>query len=138
MQSSSLATGLCVCVRLLLALHRIPVMGGILAAGDTAVVDTLEVAPVALQSRIVAAHADHTVSHALLLVAVQVVVLLLVVRMAAPGCSSFSPSFRTWLSQAVISITKSIPTRSRLTGTSQCIKHDRPSTWNTVILHRHQ
>jgi hypothetical protein len=94
MQSNSLTTGLCVGVGLQLALHSIPVGEGILAvvhipvaAGDTPVVDTLEAASAALQIRIVAAHADHDVSHALLLVAVQEVVLLLVVRMVAPGCS---------------------------------------------------
>jgi hypothetical protein len=69
---------------------------------NTLVVDILEEASVALQSRIVAVHADPHLSHALLLVAVQgmvvlliavrVVVVLLVVRMAVPGCSFESPS----------------------------------------------
>ncbi len=117
---NSLTTGFCACVGLLLALHSIPVVEDILAvvhilvvegilavlhipvaAEDTPVVDTLEAASAVLQIRIVAAHVDHHVSHALLLVAVQVAalllvvqmaVLLLVVQMAAPGCSYVSPS----------------------------------------------
>jgi len=51
------------------------------------VVDILEAASAALQIRVVAAQVDPHVPHALLLVALQVVVLLLVVRMVAPGCS---------------------------------------------------
>ena len=106
MRSNSLTTGLCACVGLQLALHSIPVVGeGSLAvvhilpvaAEDTPVVDTLEAVSAALRIRIVAAHADHEVCHALLLVAVQAVVLLLVVRMAVPGCSYVSPSFINWL-----------------------------------------
>ena len=111
MQSNSLTTGFCACVGLLLALHSIPVVEDILAvvhilvvegilavlhipvaAEDTPVVDTLEAASAVLQIRIVAAHVDHHVSHALLLVAVQMAALLLVVQMAAPGCSYVSPS----------------------------------------------
>ena len=53
--------------------------------------DTLEVAFVALHNRILAVHADQDLSHALLQVAVQVVVLLQVVRMVVPGCSYVSP-----------------------------------------------
>jgi hypothetical protein len=64
----------------------------LVAAAETPVVDTLEEASAALQSRILAAHADQDLSHALLLIAVQVVVLLLVVRMVVPGCSCGSPS----------------------------------------------
>ena len=52
---------------------------------------TLGVACVALRNRIVVAHADQDLPHALLQVAVQVVVLLLVVRMVVPGCSYVSP-----------------------------------------------
>jgi hypothetical protein len=120
MQLNSLTTGFCACVGLLLALHSIPVAEGnlavvhilveeegnlavdtpveilvvdiLVAAADTPVVDTLEEASAALQSRILAAHADQDLSHALLLVAVRVVVLLLVVRMVVPGCSYGSPS----------------------------------------------
>jgi hypothetical protein len=119
MRSNSLTTGLCACVGLQLALHSIPVGEGSpavvhipVAAGDTPVVDTLEAVSAALRIRILAAHADHEVCHALLLVAVQVVVLLLVVRMAVPGCSYVSPSFvSTWLSKIATRATKSIPTR---------------------------
>lgn len=132
MQSNSLTTDLCVGVGLQLALHSIPVAGegmlavvhipveagdtpvvDILEAGDTLVVDTLEAASAALQIRIVAAHADHDVAHALLLVAVQVVVLLLVVRMVAPGCSYISP----FLKRAPI-VAKSTPLRVRLLSAS--------------------
>ncbi len=69
---------------------------------DIPVVDILEEASAALQSRTVVAHADHHLSRARLLVAVRVevallaalqeMVLLLVVRMAVPGCSYGSPS----------------------------------------------
>ena len=75
MQLNSLTTGLCVCVVLLLTLHSIPV------AVDTSVMDTLEEASAALQSRILAVHADQDLSHAL----------LLVVRMVVPGYSYVSP-----------------------------------------------
>ncbi len=115
MQLNSLTTGCCVCVGLLLALHSILVAEGIpavvhilvavegnlaadipvdilVAAADTFVVDTLEVVLAALQSRILAVHADQDLSHALLMVAVQGVAVLLVVRMAVPGCSYVSPS----------------------------------------------
>jgi hypothetical protein len=106
MQSNSLTMGFCACVGLLLALHSIPVVEDMLAvvhilvvkgmlavvhipvaAEDTPVVDTLEAVSAVLQVRIVDAHVDHHVSHALLLVAVQVAVLPLVVQVAAPGCS---------------------------------------------------
>ncbi len=122
MRSNSQTTGLCACVGLLLALHSIPVVEGTLAVvdtpvaaddtlvavedipvaldilvaeGDILVVDILEAASAALQIRVVAAQVDPQVPHALLLVALQVVVLLLVVRvvallvvrMVAPGCS---------------------------------------------------
>lgn len=66
-----------------LALDSIPVVAQ----------DALEAASAMLQIRIVAAHADHDVSNALLPVAVQMGVLLLVVRMAAPGYSCVSSSF---------------------------------------------
>ena len=105
MQLNSLTTGFCACVELPLALHNILVVEGtlaevhipvavegILVAVGTPVVDILEEASAALQSRIVAAHADHDLFYALLLVAVHEVVLLLVVRMAVPGCSYVSPS----------------------------------------------
>jgi hypothetical protein len=69
---------------------------------DTHVVDILEEASDALQSQIVAAHADLHLSHALplvevlvevvLLAAVRGMVLLLVVRMVVPGCPYISPS----------------------------------------------
>ena len=114
MQLNSLTTGLCACVGLLLALDSIPVVEGNLVAVHTLVAvegnlaadtpvdilveaaeilveETLEVAFVALQNRIVAARADQDLSRALLLVVVQVVVLLLVVRMVVPGCSYVSP-----------------------------------------------
>ncbi len=110
-----------VCVELLLALHNIlegdslVEVEGILEEEDSLVVvhipvaveadtlaeDILDRVSVALQSRIVAALADHHLSHAphlvavrvvVLLAAVRVVVLLLVVRMAVPGCSFVSPS----------------------------------------------
>jgi len=55
------------------------------------VVDTLEEASAAVQSQILAVHADQDLSHALLLIAVREVVLLLVVRMVVPGCSYVSP-----------------------------------------------
>lgn len=55
----------------------------LVAEADTPVEDTLEEASAALQSLILAVHADQDLSHALLLVAVQVVV---------PGCSYGSPS----------------------------------------------
>jgi hypothetical protein len=104
MQLNSLTTGFCACVGLLLALHSIPVAEDNLAeehilveqegnlAVDTPVEDILEEASAALQSLILAVHADQDLSHALLLVAVQVVVLLLVVRMVVPGCSHVTPS----------------------------------------------
>ena len=76
-----------------LAEVHIPVaVEGILVAVGTPVVDILDEASAALQSRIVAAHADYDLFYALLLVAVHEVVLLLVVRMAVPGCSYVSPS----------------------------------------------
>jgi len=66
------------------------------------VVGILEEASVALQSRIEAAHADLHLSHVLLLVVVQGMVvllaavraqvLLLVVRLVVPGCSFATPS----------------------------------------------
>ena len=59
---------------------------------DTLVVDILEEASVAMQSQIVAAHADLHLSHALLLAAVLVEVVLLVVRMVVPGCPYVSLS----------------------------------------------
>ena len=62
-----------------------------LVAAEILVEDTLEEASAAAQSRILAVHADQDLSHALLLVAVQVVVLLQVVRMVVPGCSYVSP-----------------------------------------------
>jgi hypothetical protein len=68
------------------------VVDTLVAEADTPVEDTLEEASAALQSLILAVHADQDLSHALLLVAVQVVVLLLVVRMVVPGCSYGSPS----------------------------------------------
>ena len=63
-----------------LALDSIPVVAR----------DTLEAASAMLQIRSVTAHADHDVSNALLPVAVQMGVLLVVVRMAAPGYSCVS------------------------------------------------
>lgn len=93
MQSNSLTKGFYVYVGLLLVLHSIPVVEDILAVVHIPVVDTREEASAALQIRIVTAHADQDVSHPHLLIAAQVVVLLLVVRMAAPGYSSVSPSF---------------------------------------------
>ena len=79
-----------------------PVEEGTLAAADTLVVGILEEASVALQSRIEAAHADLHLSHVLLLVVVQGMVvllaavraqvLLLVVRLVVPGCSFATPS----------------------------------------------
>jgi hypothetical protein len=88
-----------------LAEEGIPVEEGNLAAADTLVVCILEEASVALQSRIEAAHADLHLFHVLLLVvvqwmvfllvAVQVVVRLLVVRLAVPGCSYVSPPILT-------------------------------------------
>src|SRR6266581_4389358 len=102
MQLNSLTTGLCACGGLLLALDSIPVVEGNLVAVHTLVAvegnlaadtpvetlvaetlveaaeilveETLEVAFVALQNRIVAARADQDLSRALLLVVVQVVV----------------------------------------------------------------
>lgn len=75
---------------------------GNLVEEDIPVVDILEEASAALQSRTVVAHADHHLSHARLLVAVRVevallaavqaMVLLLVVLMAVPGCSFVTPS----------------------------------------------
>jgi hypothetical protein len=68
---------------------------------DTLEVDMLEEASAAVQCQIVAARADHHLSYAPLQVAVQMVVLLapvwvvvvlLVVRVAVPGCSFESPS----------------------------------------------
>ncbi len=94
MQSNSRTTDLCACVGLLLALHSIPVVGGILAvvhipgaAQDTPVwegipvVDTLEAASAALQIRMVAARA-------LLLVVVRGGLLPMVApEVLVPGCS---------------------------------------------------
>ena len=65
---------------------------GNLVVAHTPGVDILEVAFAAQPCRIVVAHVDQDLSHAFLLVAVRVVVLLLVVRMVAPGCSYGSPS----------------------------------------------
>ncbi len=87
----------------LLLVHSILVEAeGNLVEEDIPVVDILEEASAALQSRTVVAHADHHLSHARLLVAVRVEVallagvqamaLLLVVRMAVPGCSFVTPS----------------------------------------------
>ena len=134
MRSNSLTTALCACVGLQLALHSIAVVGeGSLAvvhilpvaAADTPVVDTLEAVSAALQIRIVAAHADHEVCHALLLVAVQAVVLLLVVRMAVPGCSYVSPSLKR-----VPIVAKSTPLRVRLLSASD----GRTMRANTIIV----
>ncbi len=85
-----------VALDILVAVEDIPVALDILVAeGDILVVDILEAASAALQIRVVAAQVDPQVPHALLLVALQVVVLLLVVRvvallvvrMVAPDCS---------------------------------------------------
>ena len=75
---------------------------GNLVEEDIPVVDNLEEASAALQSRTVVALADRHLSHARLLVAVRVevallaavqaMVLLPVVRMAVPGCSFVTPS----------------------------------------------
>ncbi len=75
---------------------------GNLVEEDIPVVDILEEASAALQSRTVVARADRHLSHARLLVAVRVevallaavqaMVLLLVVLMAVPGCSFVTPS----------------------------------------------
>ena len=110
MQSNSLTTGLCACVGQVLAPHSIPVVEGILAVVDIPVADdtlaalgilvvegNLEAASAALQILGVVAQVGLPVSQALLLVALQGVLLLLValqmvallsaVRMVAPGCS---------------------------------------------------
>jgi hypothetical protein len=108
MQSNSQTTGFYVCAGLPLAPHSIPVAVGTLAvvdipvaaddtpvALDILVVDILEAASAALQILGVTAQLGLPVSLALLLVALQVVVLplavrmvaLLVVRMAVPGYS---------------------------------------------------
>ena len=77
-----------------------PVVVHILVEEGILVVGILEEASVALQSRIEAAHADLHLSHVLLLVVVQgmvvlqaavQVVLSLAVRLAVPGCSYVSP-----------------------------------------------
>jgi len=80
----------------------IPVVVHILVEEGILVVGILEEASVALQSRIEAAHADLHLSHVLLLVVVQGMVvllaavraqvLLLVVRLVVPGCSFATPS----------------------------------------------
>ena len=61
-------------------------------------VDILEVAFAAQPCRIVVSHVDQDLSLAFLLVAVQVVVLRLVVRLAVPGCSYVSPPILTLVS----------------------------------------
>ena len=81
---------------------------GNLAAADILVMGILEEVSVALQSRIVVAHVDLHLSHVFLVVVVQgmvvlqaapqVVVLLLVVRLAVPGCSYVSPPILTLVS----------------------------------------
>jgi len=91
-----------------LAVLDIPVAEGNLVLAHTPVVDILVVAFVAQQCLIVVAHEDQDLSHALLLVVVQVAVLLLVVvqmvvlllglRLAVPGCSCVSPSVLTLVS----------------------------------------
>jgi hypothetical protein len=79
-----------------------------LVVAHTLAVDTLEVAFAALLCRIVIAHADQDCSRAFLLVVVQVMVfllaalqavfLLLVVRLAVPGCPCVSPPILTSVS----------------------------------------
>jgi len=91
-----------------LAVVYILVEEGNLVVAHTPVVDILEVAFATQPCRIVVAHVDQDLSHAFLLVvvqvmecllvAVQVVVLLLVDRLAVPGCSYVSPSVLTLVS----------------------------------------
>jgi hypothetical protein len=64
------------------------VVHNLVEEGNLAAADTLEEASVALQSRIEAAHADLHLSHVLLLVVVQG----MVVRMVVPDCSFATPS----------------------------------------------
>ena len=91
-----------------LAMTEILVEEGNLVVAHTPVVDILEVAFVTQSCRIVVAHVDQDLSHAFLLVvvqvaefllvAVQVVVLLLVDRLAVPGCPNVSPPNLTLVS----------------------------------------
>jgi hypothetical protein len=90
MQSNSQTTGFYACAGLQLALHSIPVLAddnlvalGILVVVDIPVVDILEAASAALQILGVVPQAGPHVPQALLLAALQVVVLLLAVRMVA-------------------------------------------------------
>jgi hypothetical protein len=74
-----------------LAVEYILVADGNLVVAHTPGVDILEVAYAAQPCRIVVAHVDQDSTHALLAIVVQVVVVLLVVQMADPGCSYKSP-----------------------------------------------
>ena len=91
-----------------LAMTEILVEEGNLVVAHTPVVDILEVAFATQPCRIVVAHVDQDLSHAFLLVvvqvaefllvAVQVVVLLLIDRLAVPGCPNVSPPNLTLVS----------------------------------------